>query len=262
MASSVPSKIQLGALMELYKLEDYTGQLMDAARFRDYCPNGVQVEGRPEVLRLVSGVTASLDLLKAAIGAGADAILVHHGYFWKNEDARIAGVKRARIELLLRHNVSLLAYHLPLDAHPVLGNNAQLAQKLGFVVEGGFGEQSIACHGVLADALPLCGLGERITRVLGRAPLIIGDGDRVMRRIAWCSGAAQGCFEEAIRLGVEAFLTGEISEQCVHLARETGVAFIAAGHHATERYGVQALGAHLAQEFGISHQFIDIDNPV
>jgi len=262
MASSEPSKIQFGALMELYKLENYIGQLMDAARFQDYCPNGVQVEGRPEVFRLVSGVTASLDLLKAAIGAGADAILVHHGYFWKNEDARITGVKRVRIELLLRHNVSLLAYHLPLDAHPALGNNAQLAQKLGFVVEGGFGEQNIASHGALTAALPLVELGERVTRVLGRTPLIIGDGGRVIRRIAWCSGAAQGYFEEAIRLGVDAFLTGEISEQCVHLARETGVAFIAAGHHATERYGVQALGAHLAQEFGISHQFVDIDNPV
>jgi|APIni6443716594_1056825.scaffolds.fasta_scaffold125892_1 dinuclear metal center YbgI/SA1388 family protein len=262
MASGEPSKIQFGAHMELYKLEDYTGQLMDTARFHDYCPNGVQVEGRAEVFRLVSGVTASLDLLKAAISAGADAILVHHGYFWKSEDARIVGVKRARIELLLRHNVSLLAYHLPLDAHPVLGNNAQLAQKLGFVVGGGFGEQNIASHGVLVDALPLGELGERVALVLGRAPLIIGDGDRVIRRIAWCSGAAQGYFEEAIRLGVDAFLTGEISEQCVHLARETGVAFIAAGHHATERYGVQALGAHLAEEFGISHQFVDIDNPV
>jgi len=262
MASSEPSKIQFGAIMELYKLENYTGQLMDAARFSDYCPNGVQVEGRPEVFRLVSGVTASLDLLKAAISAGADAILVHHGYFWKNEDVRIAGVKRARIELLLRHNVSLLAWHLPLDAHPVLGNNAQLALKLGFVVEGVFGEQNIACHGVLSGELQLCGLGEKVARVLGRAPLIIGDGNKPIRRIAWCSGAAQSFFEESIRLGVDAFLTGEISEQSVHVARETGVAFIAAGHHATERYGVQALGAHLAREFGISHQFIDIDNPV
>lgn len=248
--------------MELCKLEAYTSQLMDAARFHDYCPNGVQVEGRPEVFRLVSGVTASLDLLKAAIATGADAILVHHGYFWKNEDARIAGVKRARIEMLLRHNISLLAYHLPLDAHPVLGNNAQLAQKLGFVVEGRFGEQDVACHGVLADEVPLCQLGERVTRALARAPLIIGDEGRMIRRIAWCSGGAQGYFEEAIRLGVDAFLTGEISERSVHLARETGVAFVAAGHHATERYGVQALGAHLAQEFGISHQFVDIDNPV
>ena len=249
--------------MELYKLENYADLLLEAARFRDYCPNGVQVEGRTGVFKLVSGVTASLDLLKAAIAAGADAVLVHHGYFWKNEDARIAGVKRARLELLLRHNVSLLAYHLPLDAHPELGNNAQLAQKLGFEAEGRFGEQNIACHGVLAESMPLSALGEQVSTALGRRPLLIGD-DRKgeLRRVAWCSGAAQGYFEEAIRLGVDAFLTGEISEQCVHLARETGVAFIAAGHHATERYGVQALGAHLAGKFGIDHQFIDIDNPV
>lgn len=248
--------------MELFKLEDYIGQLLDTARFRDYCPNGVQVEGQPEVSRLVTGVTASLDLLRAAIEAGADAILVHHGYFWKNEDARITGVKRARIELLLRHNVSLLAYHLPLDAHPALGNNAQLAQKLGFRVTGWFGEQDIACHGELAEELHLSQFEAHVTAVLGRRPLIVGGAARPLRRIAWCSGGAQGYFEEAIRLGVDAFLTGEISEQCVHLARETGVAFIAAGHHATERYGVQALGDHLAVKLGIGHQFIDIDNPV
>ncbi|MDD5330728.1 MAG: Nif3-like dinuclear metal center hexameric protein [Sulfuricella sp.] len=248
--------------MELYKLENYTGQLLEASRFRDYCPNGVQVEGRPEIAFLASGVSASLDVLRAAIDVGADAILVHHGYFWKGEDARIAGVKRARIELLLRSNVSLLAYHLPLDAHPVLGNNAQLAARLGFEVEGRFGEQDIACRGSLAEALPLSRLGARVGEALARQPLVIGDGDRVVRRIAWCSGAAQGYFEEAIRLGAEAFLTGEISEQHVHLARETGVAFIAAGHHATERYGVQALGEHLAARFGIEHRFIDIENPV
>ncbi|MCE5182709.1 MAG: Nif3-like dinuclear metal center hexameric protein [Betaproteobacteria bacterium] len=248
--------------MELFKLEDYAGQLLDAARFRDYCPNGVQVEGRAEISRLVTGVTASLDLLKAAIEAGADAILVHHGYFWKNEDARITGVKRARIELLLRHNVSLLAYHLPLDAHPTLGNNAQLAQKLGFRVNGWFGEQNIACHGELVEALSLSQFGAHVAAMLGRQPLFIGEERRPVRRIAWCSGGAQGLFEEAIRLGVDAFLTGEISEQCVHLARETGVAFIAAGHHATERYGVQALGEHLAEKLGVSHRFIDIDNPV
>lgn len=248
--------------MELFKLEDYAGQLLDAARFRDYCPNGVQVEGRPEISRLVTGVTASLDLLRAAIEAGADAILVHHGYFWKNEDARITGIKRARIELLLRHNVSLLAYHLPLDAHPTLGNNAQLAQKLGFRMNGWFGEQNIACHGELMEELPLSQFGAHVAAMLGRQPLVISEESRPVRRIAWCSGGAQGYFEEAIRLGVDAFLTGEISEQCVHLAREAGVAFIAAGHHATERYGVQALGEHLAAQLGISHQFIDIDNPV
>lgn len=258
----MPLKIQFGALMELFKLESYVGQQLEAARFRDYCPNGVQVEGRSEVSCLVSGVTASLALLKAAIDAGADAVLVHHGYFWKNEDARVAGVKRARLELLLRHNVSLLAYHLPLDAHSGLGNNAQLAIRLGFEVEGRFGEQDIACQGALPKALMLAELGGRVAETLHREPLIIGDENKVIRRIAWCSGAAQGYFEEAVRLGVDAFLTGEISEQSVHMARETGVAFIAAGHHATERYGVQALGEHLAKRFGIGHQFVDIDNPV
>jgi dinuclear metal center YbgI/SA1388 family protein len=248
--------------MELYKLEAYAGELLEAARFRDYCPNGVQVEGRADIGLLVSGVTASLDLIKAAAAAGADAILVHHGYFWKNEDARIAGVKRARIELLLRHKLSLLAYHLPLDAHPELGNNAQLALRLGFTVEGWFGEQATACHGTLAGPLTLEQLGEGVRDRLGRTPLLIGDLTRKVRRIAWCSGGAQGYFEEATRLGIDAFLTGEISEQNVHLARETGVAFIAAGHHATERYGVQALGEHLAARFGIRHQYIEIDNPV
>lgn len=248
--------------MKLYKLENYIGQLLEADRFHDYCPNGVQVEGRPEIALLATGVSANLALIEAAGNAGADAILVHHGYFWKGEDPRIAGVKRARIELLLRKNISLLAYHLPLDGHSVLGNNAQLAQKLGFVLEGGFGEQGIACLGALAEEVPLRQFGERVSRILGRTPLIIGDENRVVRRIAWCSGAAQGYFEEAIRLGADVFLTGEISEQCVHLARESGVAFVGAGHHATERYGVQALGAHLAQQFGIAHQFFDIDNPV
>lgn len=248
--------------MELYKLESYVGELLGAARFRDYCPNGVQVEGRTEVTHVVSGVTASLDLLKAAVAAGADAVLVHHGYFWKNEDARITGVKRGRIEWLLRHNISLLAYHLPLDAHPELGNNAQLALRLGFETEGWFGEQATACHGLLPGPLTLAQLGEGVRDRLGRTPLLIGDLDRKIRRVAWCSGAAQSYFEEAVRLGVDAFLTGEISEQSVHLARETGVAFIAAGHHATERYGVQALGEHVATQFGIRHQFVDIANPV
>lgn len=243
-------------------MEAYAGELLETARFRDYCPNGVQVEGRTEIGLVVSGVTASLDLLKAAVAAGADAVLVHHGYFWKNEDARITGVKRTRIELLLRHNVSLLAYHLPLDAHPELGNNAQLALRLGFRTEGWFGEQATACHGALERPMPLAQLGSKVRAALGRTPLLVGDMDREVRRIAWCSGAAQGYFEEAIGLGVDAFLTGEISEQNVHLARETGVAFISAGHHATERYGVQALGDHLAARFGIRHQYIEIDNPV
>jgi len=248
--------------MLLSELENYTGQLLEVERFRDYCPNGLQVEGRGEVRRLVSGVTASMDLLKAAVTLGADALLVHHGYFWKGEDARITGIKRARLEWLLRHDVSLLAYHLPLDAHPQLGNNAQLARVLGAEVEGWFGEQNVAAHGCLSEPLALSVWAERVGNHLTRPPLVIGDADKPIRRVAWCSGGAQGYFEEAVRLGVDAYLTGEISEQNVHVARETGVAFISAGHHATERYGVQALGAHLAERFGIEHRFVEIPNSV
>lgn len=247
--------------MLLKELENYTGQLLEVERFRDYCPNGLQVEGKGEVRKLVSGVTASLDLLKAAVEAGADAVLVHHGWFWKGEDARIVGVKRARLEWLLRHDISLLAFHLPLDAHPQLGNNAQLAARLGFETEGNFGEQGIAVHGRLRSALPLGGLVARVADVMARPPLVIGKENQPVGRVAWCSGGGQDYFEEAVQLGVNVFLSGEISEQHVHLARETGVAFIAAGHHATERYGVQALGEHLAEQFGIEHRYIEIPSP-
>ena len=248
--------------MQLNELETHLNQLLDAPRFHDYCPNGLQVEGRSEVRKLVSGVTASLDLLQAAVAAGADAVLVHHGYFWRGENACLTGVKRRRIALLLEHNISLFAYHLPLDAHPQLGNNTQLGRRLGFVEEGRFGEQDIAVHGSLPQAVTLAELAGNVERALSRKPLVIGDEAKLVRCVAWCTGAAQDYFDEAIRLGVDAFVTGEISEQTVHAARESGVAFISAGHHATERYGVQALGEHIAQKFGIAHQFIDVDNPV
>jgi dinuclear metal center YbgI/SA1388 family protein len=248
--------------MLLYELRDYIASLLESDRFRDYCPNGIQVEGRAEVCRIASGVTASQRLLEAATAWNADAILVHHGYFWRNEDAVVTGIKKRRIAHLLRHDVSLLAYHLPLDVHAELGNNAQLGRRLGFTEHGRFGEQDIACHGELVQTQTLTQLTRQITHSLQRAPLVIGDGDPTIRRIAWCTGAAQGYFDAAIALGVDAFLTGEISEQNVHVAQETGVAFIAAGHHATERYGVQALGAHLADHCGIEHQFFDLENPV
>lgn len=248
--------------MLLYELRDYIASLLEPDRFRDYCPNGIQVEGRAEVYRIASGVTASQRLLEAATAWNADAILVHHGYFWRNEDAVVTGIKKRRIAHLLRHDVSLLAYHLPLDVHAELGNNAQLGRRLGFTEHGRFGEQDIACHGELVQAQTLTQLTQQITHSLQRAPLVIGDGDPTIRRIAWCTGAAQGYFDAAIALGVDAFLTGEISEQNVHTAQETGVAFIAAGHHATERYGVQALGAHLADHCGIEHRFFDLENPV
>lgn len=248
--------------MLLTELRNYIASLLETDRFRDYCPNGLQVEGRAEIRRIASGVTASRRMLEAAAAWGADAILVHHGYFWRNEDAAITGIKKRRIAHLLQHDISLLAYHLPLDAHPELGNNAQLAKLLGFIGQGRFGEQDIAWHGELAQPQTLSQLAQHITGRVQRVPQVIGDANRGISRIAWCSGAAQGYFEEAVALGMDAFLTGEISEQNVHVAEETGVAFIAAGHHATERYGIRALGEHIASRFTVEHRFFDQDVPV
>ncbi len=244
------------------ELARHLDQLLEVARVRDYCPNGLQVEGRPEVARIVSGVTASAALIERAIAAGADALLVHHGYFWKGEDPRLVGTRKRRIERLLAAGLNLFAYHLPLDLHPGLGNNAQLAARLGLVAEGRTGEQDLLVYGAIDAPTDLAGLAARVQARLGRSPLAIGEPGRRIARIAWCTGAAQGLFETAIALGVDAYVTGEISEQHVHLARESGVAFVAAGHHATERFGVQAVGEHLARTFGLAHEFVDIDNPV
>ena len=252
-------------MISLEELVQYGDQYLEAASFRDYCPNGLQVEGRGEVRRLVSGVTASQALIEAALEDGADALLVHHGYFWKGEDARITGMKRRRLQRLLQHDLSLIAYHLPLDAHLVVGNNAQLAQRLGLEVQGQAGEPGsppLLFHGVPGAPLTPAELGERIASRLGRPPQHIPGAGEVIRRVAWCTGAAQGYIEQAAGLGVDAFISGEISEPTVHVARECGIHYFAAGHHATERYGVQALAAHLAERFGLEHRFIDIDNPV
>ena len=238
--------------------------LLQPERFADYCPNGLQVEGKPAVARLITGVTASQALIEAAIAAQADAILVHHGYFWKGESPCITGMKRQRLGLLLQHNISLLAYHLPLDAHPEVGNNAQLAQRLGIVMTGGLQPDSstpIGNVGFLTEPLSADALATHIAMQLGRAPLLVRGGAHEIRRIAWCTGGAQSYIEQAAALGVDAFISGEISEPTVHCARELGIHFFAAGHHATEKYGAPALGEYLARELGIAHQFIDIDNP-
>jgi dinuclear metal center YbgI/SA1388 family protein len=233
-------------------------------RFQDYCPNGLQVEGRAQVGRLVSGVTASQALIEAAVAARADAILVHHGYFWKGETPNVVGMKRRRLGLLLQHDISLIAYHLPLDAHPELGNNAQLARRLGIEVTGGLQPEAqfpIGNVGRLAQSMDVDAFARHVSVALGREPLLVSGGAHPIRSIAWCTGGAQGYIEQAAALGVDAFLSGEISEQTVHSARELGIHFLAAGHHATEKYGAAALGEYLAREFGIAHQFIDIDNP-
>jgi dinuclear metal center YbgI/SA1388 family protein len=248
--------------MLLNELRDYSASLLQTSLFKDYCPNGLQVEGRAEVRRIATAVTASQAVLDEAIAWGADAILVHHGYFWRNEDATIVGIKKRRIAQLLRNDVSLLAYHLPLDAHAQLGNNVQLGKLLGLTEQGRFGEQNMVWKGVLNAALSLAQFGFNIEKILQRKPQLIGDGEKIIRTVAWCSGGAQGFFEQAVAQGVDAYITGEISEQNFHLANETGVAFIAAGHHATELFGIQALGAHLQNQFGLEHRFFDQANPV
>ncbi|UUC94599.1 MULTISPECIES: Nif3-like dinuclear metal center hexameric protein [Comamonas] len=235
--------------------------LLQPERFKDYGPNGLQVEGKSEIRRIVSGVTASRALIEAAIEAGADAIFVHHGLFWRGMDGRITGWLKERIRLLLAHDINLFAYHLPLDAHAELGNNAQLGARLGVQGQGAFGDQNL---GWLADVdfADATALAQHVQGVLGRKVTLAGVQEhQPIRKLAWCTGGAQGFFESAIAAGADAYITGEISEPQMHLAREMGVSFIAAGHHATERYGAPAVAAHVARECGLEHCFIDIDNP-
>lgn len=248
--------------MKLEELTSYLDALLQAPKFRDYSLNGLQVEGCSEVQYLVAGVTASQKLLDIAVDRGAQAILVHHGYFWKGEDGRVTGMRKKRLATLLKHDISLIAYHLPLDAHPELGNNAQLAALLGWQPEGRFGEQEIGWYGRPNQPISLAETVRQLAAALGRQPLLIGDPEKMLRRIAWCSGGAQSYFEQAIALGVDLFVSGEISEQTVHLAEESGVAYLAAGHHATERYGVKALAAHLTAQCGLRCEFVDVANPV
>ena len=248
-------------MAERSEIESTLAGLLDVGRFRDYGPNGLQVEGKAQVQKIVSGVTASRALIEGAIDARADAVLVHHGLFWRGHDGRVTGWLKARLALLLAHEINLFAYHLPLDAHPDFGNNAQFGARLGLRADARFGDQDLGFIASAPEATSAASLASRARAALGREPtLIVGDG-RAIRRIAWCTGGAQGFFEAAIAAGADAFLTGEISEPQAHYARETGVAFLACGHHATERYGAPALAAHIADRFALVHEFIDIDNP-
>lgn len=233
--------------------------LLQPERFKDYGPNGLQVEGARPIRKIVSGVTASRAFIEAAIAAGADALFVHHGLFWRGQDGRVTGWMRERLRLLLAHDLHLLAYHLPLDAHPELGNNAQLGQVLGWQHDARFGDQSLGFAGD-TDFADAHALAAHVQARLGRSVTCV-PGARPIRRVAWCSGGAQGYFEAAVAAGADAFVTGELSEPQAHLARETGVAFLACGHHATERYGAPAVAAHVARQLGLAHEFIEIDNP-
>lgn len=247
------------------ELITYCDSLLESGTYQDYAPNGLQVAGRDAIGTLVSGVTASQRLIEAAIELKADALLVHHGWFWRGEEMRVVGMKHRRLKQLLSADLNLIAYHLPLDGHATLGNNVLLGEHLGFAQRGCFGAGpagGIACHGVVETPLSAEALAERITSVLGRSPLVFQGGPQTIHRIGWCSGAAQDTLVQAAGLGLDAFISGEASERTFHEAHELGLHYFAAGHHATERYGVSALGEHLARKYGLTHHFVDIANPV
>lgn len=251
--------------VELHSLVSELASLLEVQQFNDYCPNGLQVEGRSNIRRIVTGVTATQAIIDQAVQLKADAILVHHGYFWRGEELVLTGMKKRRIKTLLDHDISLLAYHLPLDAHPVLGNNAQLGKLLGWDTTEPLTLHNKNPMGLIAELnepLNPAQLNTLLTERLHRKALHIEGGTEVIRRVAWCTGAAQSYIHHALKAGVDAFISGEISEQTTHIAREEGIHYFAAGHHATERYGVQALGQWLVERFDLVHHYVEIDNPV
>lgn len=248
--------------MLLNALVSSLNRYLHPEKYHDYAPNGLQVEGRQEVRRIVTGVSANLELIRAARELSADAILVHHGWFWKREDPRIMGIRRMRIGELLDGDISLIAYHLPLDDHPEVGNNVLLGNALGFIAEGHFGEDNLGWIGQPEEAMEASSLASRVERILGRKPLLVGPSDRFVTRVAWCTGAAQDMLEEAAAAGANCFISGEISERTTAIAAELGVPYLSCGHHATETFGIKALGDWVAKDHGLDVTFVDIPNPV
>lgn len=252
--------------MKSIDFENHLNELLKPGQINDYCPNGLQIQGKDDIKTVITGVTASMDMINSAIAHKADALLVHHGYFWKNESPIIRGMKRDRINALLAHNINLYAYHLPLDIHPTLGNNAQLAALLDIEIQDGLergNPLSIALQGVLSKPCKGAEFAEQISSTLQRQCLHIpAPSNSVIKTVAWCTGGGQDYIELAAEQGIDAFISGEVSEKTTHIAREMNIHFYAAGHHATERYGVKALAEHITTELGLSACFIDIDNPV
>lgn len=244
------------------ELVSYINKLLKIDTFHDYCPNGLQIEGKPIIQTIVTGVTANLALIEKAIAQGADLMLVHHGLFWKKDPFPIVGLKKVRFQKILNADLNVMAYHLPLDSHLELGNNAQLAKLLNIKVEGQLVEEPYVWFGELEETLSAEEFSQRIFEKLGRLPLHIAGNDKKIKKLAWCSGGGQDFIEKTLSLEIDCYLSGEISEPTVHIAREAKIHYFAAGHHATERYGIKALGEHLAEKFQLNHHFIDIDNPV
>lgn len=251
--------------MHLKELTQYLDQLLSTNTISDYCPNGLQVNGADKINKIISGVTASEDLIDQAIQLNAQAILVHHGYFWKNEDARITGMKYQRLQKLLQHKIALLAYHLPLDIHEQYGNNTQLAKILNFKITGNIkpdGKLPLILTGELAKPMNVNALAKHCEQALNREPTVLSGGDHEIKTIAWCTGAAQDFLELAAAHNVDAYLSGEASERNFYQAKELGIHYLACGHHATERYGIKALGEHIAQKFNLEVTYFDSNNPL
>lgn len=244
------------------QLEQILNNFLQTSLYKDYAPNGLQVTGKSNINKIVTGVTACQRLLDAAVELNADAILVHHGYFWKNEPQTITGIKYQRIKTLIKNDINLFAYHLPLDGHPTLGNNVLLGNLLSINIDERKSVTDLLFQGNLIEAKTASQLQNLISETLQRSVLYCGDNaPAIINRIAWCSGGGQDFIEQAAQQGCDAFITGEVSERTIHIAREYGIHFYAAGHHATERYGIKALGEWVAKQYGLEVVFIDIDNP-
>lgn len=252
-------------MVELKQLLAWCDSTLTVNQFKDYCPNGLQIEGKSHVKKIMTAVTASQQAIDAAIAAQADALLVHHGYFWKGEPSALVGIKGKRIKTLMQHDISLIAYHLPLDAHPQLGNNVALADLLGIHITGALDpseKQPIGNVGEFSQPMSVAELQQHLSQQLGREPLHLAGPQTHIKKIGFCTGAAQDFLSKAAELDCDAYISGEVSERTYHDARELGIHYFACGHHATERGGVQRLGQALAQQFAITVQFVDFDNPV
>ena len=246
-------------------LLDYLADYLAIDTFKDYAPNGLQVEGMMDIARIRTAVTASEAVIEAAAADKASALLVHHGYFWRGENPVICGMKRRRVNALLMSDMNLLAYHLPIDCHPALGNNACMAKRLGLTDVKAYaagGTNNLLWTGNLPNPITIDALKQQLAVIYQREPQSISGTKKTIQRIAFCTGAAQDFIEDAHALGVDAYLSGEISERTYYQAKELGIAYFACGHHATEKDGIKALGEHLATQFGIEHAFIDTDNPI
>jgi len=241
------------------ELDEYCKNYLEVARFDDYCPNGLQIEGKSEINNIIAGVSANQALIDRAIDENTDAIFVHHGFFWKSENQSITGIKKNRIKALLDNDINLFAYHLPLDAHPIVGNNIQLGMRLNIQNPMPIGDTLVWSGEVDSNLADVC---KSVANITCREPIVFGDESKIIKNISWCSGGAQSYIEHAIKAGADCFITGEVSEQIPAIAQENNIAFISAGHHATERYGIQALCQHLSGKFNLEYQYIDIDNIV